>query len=319
MGVRARASLVYLGLALFDRFAAARIVSCAPRVVVGVENSCLHTFRRAKAAGAICVLDAASVHHSAQPRDDSSIPSDLHARINHRKDAEIALADRIVVLSNYARDTYVAAGVPIDKLAVIAPGVHLEGASRSGPKAAASGVRFLFAGNVKKAKGIDLLLEAFSRLDTADKRLAIAGPLAEPGVLPDQLPPGVECLGKLERDALFQAYAGADVFVLPSRADGFGFVVAEAMGCGLPVIVSSAVGAADLVAHGENGWIFVSGDIELLRQAMAAAISRRREWPAMGARARQAVEGLTWDAYGERIRAFYRRLLEESAGNRSAP
>ena len=50
------------------------------------------------------------------------------------------------------------------------------------------GIRFLFVGNVKYAKGVDLLLGAFSRLDAAGKELRIAGALVEPGALPSPLP-----------------------------------------------------------------------------------------------------------------------------------
>ena len=45
------------------------------------------------------------------------------------------------------------------------------------------------------------------------------------------------------------------MFVLASLCDGFGVVVAEAMSIGLPVIVSDSTGAADLINHGENGFI----------------------------------------------------------------
>lgn len=308
----ARERSLYLHMRAFDWLAGRRLAAMQPRIVVGFENSCLHVFRRAKAGGAMCVLDAASVHHSAQPPEITGISRTFSDSVKRRKDEEIRLADRIVVLSSYARDTYLAAGVPADMISVIPLGIWLPSFDRHWPKRhSTDGIRFLFVGSLKRAKGVDLLLEAFVRLEAPGKRLMLVGSKAEAGALPKALPKGVEFLGRLPRDALYEAYSNADVLVLPSRADGFGFVVVEAMGCGLPVIVSSATGAKDFVEDQATGWIFESENAEDLRRAMAAANLRRASLAAMGAQARQAVANLTWDAYGNRIRDLYSQLLKE--------
>ena len=65
-------------------------------------------------------------------------------------------------------------------------------------------------------------------------------------------------------------YAAADVFVLPSRHDGWGLVVNEALGAGLPIVVSDRVGAGrDLVKDGENGFVFPSEDVDALASCLA--------------------------------------------------
>ena len=312
LGPSGRERALYLQMRAFDWLAGRRLAAMQFRIVVGFENSCLHVFRRAKACGALCVLDAASVHHSAQPSEIVGIERAFLDRVNRRKDEEIRLADRIVVLSSYARDTYLAAGVPAGRISVIAPGIWLPSPDRHPPERhSADGVRFLFVGNVGRAKGVDLLLEAFVQLDAPGKRLILIGSVAEEGVLPGALPEDVEYRGWLPRDAVYKAYSNADVLVLPSRADGFGLVVVEAMGCGLPVIVSSATGAKDGVEDRATGWIFESGNAEDLLRAMAAAHFRRASLADMGAQARQAVAKLTWDAYGAQTRKFYSQLLEQ--------
>ena len=310
LGTRLRRRLYYSSLELFDRLAATRISSDEPQIVIGFENSCRHTFEKAKSIGALCVLDAASVHHASQPEYDGDMGAESIARVRKRKDEEIGLADHFVVLSTYARDSYLSAGVPSEKISIVMPGVHLSSTAQMKPTRPAQGnIRFLFAGNVKHAKGIDLLLEAFSQLDVANKRLEIAGSLTEPSAFPASLPDGVEYLGKLDRRELSEAYARSDVLVLPSRADGFGFVVAEAMGSGLPVIVSSAVGAKDLVTQGVTGWTFESGSADQLRETMAEAFKCREDWASMGLKAQQTIAGLTWGVYSLQIQTLYRRLL----------
>jgi glycosyltransferase involved in cell wall biosynthesis len=70
-------------------------------------------------------------------------------------------------------------------------------------------------------------------------------------------------------DALPKFFAQADVFVLPSRHDGWGVVVNQALGAGLPIIASDHAGAAhDLVRGGTNGFTFPAGDANALAAAM---------------------------------------------------
>ena len=123
LDARLRLRLVYAGIALFDRLAAGPATRCRPRIVVGFENGCLQLFRSAKRFDALCVLDAASVHHAAQPGRANERDTAFWQRVNVRKDEEIALADHIVVLSEYARSTYVAAGVSPEKISIVPPGV----------------------------------------------------------------------------------------------------------------------------------------------------------------------------------------------------
>ena len=82
------------------------------------------------------------------------------------------------------------------------------------------------------------------------------------------------------------AYHWAEILVLPSLEDGFGFVVAEAMPGGRPVIVTDACGAASLVRHGRNGWVIRSGDCVALTAALEEAYRRRSDLADMGLEAR---------------------------------
>jgi glycosyltransferase involved in cell wall biosynthesis len=125
-------------------------------------------------------------------------------------------------------------------------------------------------------KGIDLLLQAFDCLlqKGLDARLLLVGREAE---LPQMLENLKETTRQKIQYAGFQApedlphfFRQADLFVLPSRYDGWGVVVNQAVGAGLPVICSDAVGAArDLVEPNYNGLIFSAGDVEALTNAIA--------------------------------------------------
>jgi glycosyltransferase involved in cell wall biosynthesis len=86
------------------------------------------------------------------------------------------------------------------------------------------------------------------------------------------------------------AYAASELFVLPSLEDGFGFVVAEAMSCGLPVIVTDQCGAAEWVASAGAGWVVPAADPGAIAHAIDDACARRSELAAMGARGRAYVK-----------------------------
>jgi glycosyltransferase involved in cell wall biosynthesis len=132
-------------------------------------------------------------------------------------------------------------------------------------------VVFLFCGQMIRRKGVDLLLKAFSRVEGA--RLLLIGREAE---LPALLSPlsarvrsRIEYLGFQAPEDLPRYFSMADVFVLPSRYDGWGVVINQAAGAGLPVICSDQVGAGyDLVEYGANGLKFSAGDEVGLTNAM---------------------------------------------------
>ena len=133
-------------------------------------------------------------------------------------------------------------------------------------------VVFLFCGQMIARKGVDLLLAAFQRLGES-ARLLLVGREAELPALLAPLAPEVRerivYAGFQPPEELPRWFAQADVFVLPSRHDGWGVVVNQAIGAGLPVVCSDMVGAGhDLVEDGVNGLKFAAGSADSLAEKM---------------------------------------------------
>ncbi len=257
------------------------------------------------------MLDAASVHYLAQK--EVYMPpysAAFRDKINTRKEEEIRLADRILTLSGYAKETYVRSCIPEHKITVIPPGVDGRRFAMEKKKRTRNSFKYLFVGNIKPAKGVDILLNAFNRIEAPGKKLTIIGAMGDAAHLLGNRQNNIAVKGYVPHEKLPEEYNDADIFILPSRLDGFGLVVTEAMSTATPVIVSSHVGAKDLVNDGVSGWVFESGDHEALADAMQKAYDNRDRLVSMGEKAREAVSLYTWEAYRENIRRFYSSLFE---------
>ena len=105
----------------------------------------------------------------------------------------------------------------------------------------------LFLGRIHRKKGIDLLLQAFEELSTADDHLVVAGP-NEDGFFAEELlrvtsafADRVTWAGMISGDLKWGALRVADALILPSHQENFGMVVAEALAVGTPVLITDKV------------------------------------------------------------------------------
>jgi glycosyltransferase involved in cell wall biosynthesis len=136
----------------------------------------------------------------------------------------------------------------------------------------------LFLSRIHPKKGIDLLIQAFAKNKANDSKLelVIAGPdqvgwqkelqaLAVDLGIADK----ITWAGMLEGDMKWGAYLSADAFILPSHAENFGIVVAEALSCSLPVLISNKVNIWQEVVKNTAGFVAddtIDGCIELINR-----------------------------------------------------
>lgn len=182
-------------------------------------------------------------------------------------------------------DWVVARGVPPDKVFPFA--YFLPDDDQSIPLRGGIPKRFrvLFVGQFIKLKRLDLLIAAMTGLDNPHTELAIigSGPLEQKlrQQVEQKLPGRVDWIGRLTMSQVHQQMALADCLVLPSRHDGWGAVVSEALMVGTPVICSDHCGAAGVVQASGAGAIFRSGSKgslqHQLQKIIAAGSSSREE------------------------------------------
>lgn len=156
----------------------------------------------------------------------------------------------------------------------------------------------LFAGKLELKKNPEVLLKAFSELNSSNAFLIIAGN----GMLEESLKTRYAGNNKIRfipfqnQSQMPALYSACDIFILPSQGPGetWGLSVNEAMACGRAVLVSNNCGCArDLVQHGQNGFVFESGNAFDLMSKMKFLLKPETDLNAMGKRSLSIIG--TWN------------------------
>lgn len=237
---------------------------------------------------------------------------------------EIPKCDYLVAGSRAVSDSYVARGYPADRILAIPYGVDAVRFSplsdRERAATADDKFRVICVAQITPRKGIHYLLEAWRRLalPARESELLLVGPVAgsmEP--IMRKYAGSYTHLPHVAHEQLRHDYGRSSVFVLPSVEDGFGLVTAEAMACGLPVIVSRAAGSADLVEEGGNGFVVPSRSAEAIATALASLYRDPERRVAMGRRSLALVTAHGWSAFASRLAGYHREAVHRgAAGNR---
>jgi glycosyltransferase involved in cell wall biosynthesis len=174
-------------------------------------------------------------------------------------------------------------------------------------------------------KGLGDLLRAFALLDRGRFHLEIVGRGPDEAVLRalarelgvDQ---EVHFAGSLDRAEVAERYRAADLFTLPSTAEAFGNVFAEALASGLPIVGSAIGGIPDLVDHGSNGLLVPPNDPVTLARAiqyLADDLQLRRE---MSQRNRARAEAtLEWSKVTSRYLSIYQGMQKHAPARPMIP
>ncbi|MGH9863694.1 MAG: glycosyltransferase family 4 protein [Candidatus Acidiferrales bacterium] len=179
-----------------------------------------------------------------------------------------AVADRLVAISRFVakqiREQY-----GREDTRVIYNGVDVNFFRPLDPPAprANGPVRLLFLGNLTPRKGFPLLAPIMERLGKGYLLEYTTG-LRTRGHRPPHA--AMRPLGRLQRQALLEAYQRCDILLFPSRLEGFGYPVAEAMACGKPVVSSNCSSLPELLADGQGGYLCPADDVE----AFAVSVQR---------------------------------------------
>jgi glycosyltransferase involved in cell wall biosynthesis len=182
----------------------------------------------------------------------------------------------------------------------------------------------LYVGRFTEVKRIPLLIEAYERARPGFIRRA---PLVIVGGFPNEFEgerpqdaiartgaQDVHLTGWHNHEELPEILNASDVLVLPSVKEQFGQVIVEAMACGLPAIAVDAYGPAEIVDHGESGWLVEPDDVSSLANALVEAVNRPAERRRRGAKAAQEAHArYAWPALAQRVAGIYEDAVDATS------
>jgi glycosyltransferase involved in cell wall biosynthesis len=176
----------------------------------------------------------------------------------------------------------------------------------------------LFVGYELKRKGGYVLLQAWERVQRIlpEAQLWFVGPKPPRGSHPE----GVRWLGRIDdRATLHKLYSQASVFTLPALFEPWGHVLMEAMGEGLPCIVSDRCAMPEIVQHGRTGLVVPAAEPEPLADALIQLLGDLEQTSRLGRQAHASVlRGHTWDDVIARMAPYIEQAVGRAAPQQSA-
>jgi glycosyltransferase involved in cell wall biosynthesis len=181
-------------------------------------------------------------------------------------------ADIVIAPSKALRYRSIACGIPDDHIIHICNGVKPSPIKYT-TKKTASKIRFGFIGRIVKIKGVNILIQAFSKLNSEKAELNIYGDIPDEEYFSElkklSQKPNIHFCGRYEPNQVYELLSNIDVLVVPSIClENMPLVVLEALASKTPVIASNVGGAIELIDNGKNGFLFMNQDIDDLCDKM---------------------------------------------------
>ncbi len=271
-----------------------------------VGGTALH---RLKADGLVRAPVFRTIHHV----DDFAEP-----RLYEFEQRALGYADQRFVVSRYWQEV-LARGYGL-KSVVAYNGLDLSDFAVL-PSRRLSSPNVLFVGGLEPRKGLEYLVLAMERVvkiipetrlvavakagfrgtDDWNWFKSLAGRLGLSG--------NVEFLESVSQERLLQCYADCDLLVLPSKTEGWGLSLMEAMACGKPVVASRVGGVPELVREDVDGLLVGAGEVEAISEAILRLLRDAGLRERMGRAGRERVSQFSWDDTARTVLRAYETVL----------
>ena len=223
------------------------------------------------------------------------------------------MADRLMVNSNYVKESFVENGFDASKIDVVNMGINEAFFQVKNNWAAQDKVKVLFIGGFNLRKGAQLIIEAAEQLISRnfDFELNIVGDIGRDIDMPSWFSEydGIHLHGSVPVKQLIPFLSENDLFIFPSYAEGCAQSLKIAMATGIPVITTRQSGGP--VTHLQTGYIIPDDSASALADAIVEMSSNPGLRERIGAAACRLIKNEhTWDAYAQDTIKVYKRLLD---------
>ena len=307
---------VYLSL---DRHVARRLQNNRQlKAVYAYDSGALESFRAAKARQFKCIYEhpivywrearryqqeEAELHPEWKPTLGAILDSEEKQA---RKDAELALADVVIVPSTFSKNSLNHA--PGLKASVQVVPYGLPTVSRTHDESSSDKLRVLFVGALSQAKGLKYLLEAAAKLER-QINLTLVGKRVSSLIPTQAMLDKHRWIPSLAYDELLREMSRHDVLVLPSLHEGFGLVLGEAMAQGLVVIATAHSAAPDLIDDGVDGFIIPVRSADAIVEKLELLLRDPARLREMKQAARRKAQAHSWETYRRALVRLAREVV----------
>jgi glycosyltransferase involved in cell wall biosynthesis len=227
--------------------------------------------------------------------------SDSEAKMD-RKRRELALADTIIVPSDFVEESLQGAIHSQQKIIKIPYGIDPPAKPKfSDSTGHGSKIQLLFVGALTQRKGLADIFSALKTLPSESYDLHLVGGLCAP--LDFYKKQGVEFTyhGMLPRHKVLSMMQNSDLLLLPSIIEGRALVQLEALAMGLPVLATRNAGATDVIKEGETGFIVPIRSPESIATEIATLQDNRRQLEQMRHNCIATAHSNTWQMFEEQL------------------
>lgn len=278
-------------------------------VCIAMSGGFIAAPKKAKKHGAVIVYERGSKHIEEQKRILESIPTKKSRvtvpRFNYEREIKsYEIADYIAIASEHVKESFLKHKYPEEKLFLNPYGVDV---SMFSP---VHGIKkeydAIMVGGWSYRKGCDIIIDAMKQTSL---RFLHVGSIADLDFPKDM--PNMTHIDAVDQTQLVNYYNQAKIFLLPSREEGLAMVQAQAIACNLPMVGSPDSGAVDLkkmVASPEYIAIIKDYTTESVIECIEEEL---RNYEKLGERfyAGDALNNLTWEAYGKRYAEFIKKII----------
>lgn len=264
---------------LYDRLVSSFFEDC--KLLVGWSQVSLYSMKKVKENGGKFILEHPMVHANywnqiikkeySKHEKVVSPKSIRSAAMLKRMNKEYELADKINLLSSFARGTFLSENISPDKLIITPLATDIYRSESHQGSMQSDKFVILYVGRLELLKGVQYLLESFRRLNLKKSELWLVGSVQEEFVPFLRKYEGYyQLLGEKTKQELWKIYKQADVVVFPSLLDAFGLVIIESLIANTPIIATTSSAAEDLIENEDQGTIIPPADIAAMQQAILA-------------------------------------------------
>ncbi|MGE5944869.1 MAG: glycosyltransferase family 4 protein [Flavobacteriales bacterium] len=280
--------------------------------IYAYEDGAFHTFKEAKKQGMTCLYDLPigywktarallSEEIERWPEWQATLQgfNDSDKKL-HRKDEELALADRIFVASSFTAKTlenYSGSLAPIKVIPYGFPEPVKNRIYQTGKKP----IKLLFVGGLSQRKGIANMFAAVDALMSHVQLTIIGRKSTNDCEALNKALAKHKWIPSLPHNQVLEHMQAHDVLLFPSLFEGFGLVITEAMSQGTPVITTDRTAGPDVIEHNRNGWLVEAGSTTALQNCIEQLIANPERIVEAGKAAMETAKRRPWHVYGKAL------------------